>query len=739
MKKFKLVVFFLLVLFFAFAFAACNGKDGPQEDPNGENGENGENGDELTLEYADGTELRLAVAHNNRATTITYQDPQVVGSGLKLADGVTYRENDLKPVWKELQSRLKVTFENVYAGQSSTEREFLYWRNLNFDGVDVVVGNADDISEDGKLGKIVNLAEYLDYMPNFKKFLEENPIVYLSLLGDLETGAIYYAPYFDGYDDIEKYFMMRTDWLEILLDGEGEFTADKSDKFGEICGDQVYEAYMPKEGKLEILSLKEDGSGTETITKNYDTDYGNIIEYMKTNVNANTTGVELVNMFRNYIDEAYDGYYGTKRSNLFAGYNACWDADELVALLRCVVTNSYALTNQDSYKVVGLFPREHKANRTRDLFSLVSLFGVRGYESRNDYLYFDSQGNLKDARAEMDWNEGINKLNQLYKENLILQNFDTHTETINKIMFQENKGFMMYDYCQTQTIYNEDPITLEKAPNFNFAPIINPVSKVYDGTNVKDGQDQGTWMRFTESWRSVKTNGWCIPSSVKGDALNAALTLFDYMYSEEGHVLMSYGPDAWRSGKTILYKGEQIPELSEAALDELWDLADGNYTDYARKYLGSTLPVGFVKSQGMEYQCTTEGGRIGAEIVSRAIANDVIKHVSPELSDNLYYTMVPTVLPTTAEEDLLISQFGALDSNGIYARTSSGYNIYVDILKYGFGSDVELNNTFVTEMPASAEEFINLYNTELGGYAYIVTRQSAWQRLKAYYELHIKG
>ena len=201
---------------------------------------------------------------------------------------------------------------------------------------------------------------------------------------------------------------------------------------------------MPKEGKVEILSLKEDG-GTSNY-QNYDTDMAT--SWYEDKCRANTTGVELVNMFRNYIDEAYDGYYGTKRSNLFAGYNACWDADELVALLRCVVTNSYALTNQDSYKVVGLFPREHKANRTRDLFSLVSLFGVRGYESRNDYLYFDSQGNLKDARAEMDWNEGLNKLNQLYKENLILQNFDTHTETINKIMFQENKGFMMYDYCR---------------------------------------------------------------------------------------------------------------------------------------------------------------------------------------------------------------------------------------------------------------------------------------------------
>lgn len=718
MKKFKFIVFVLLVSLFTLTLVACNGDK------------------DKTLEYTEGTELKLAVAHNSKATTITFQDGDITGSGLRLADGVTYQTDDLKPVWKELEKRLNVTFNNVYAGNTSVQNEYRHWKTQNFEGVDVVVGNADEMASDGKTGQIVNLAEYLDYMPNFKRFLEENPIVYLSVISDVNTGAIYYAPYFDGYDDIEKYYLMRTDWLEKLLDGEGDFTADQSDKFGDIVGEAVYEPYMPTSGKLEIESLKADGSGTEVITKNYDTTYGNIIEYMNENVDANTTGVELVNMFRKYIDAAYNGYYGTNRSQLFAGNNACWDADELVALLRCVVTNTFALTGQNEDKVTGLFPRESTLNRTSDLFSLVSLFGVRGYESRNDYLYFDAQGNLRDARADVEFAEAIDKLNQLYKEKLILQDFDTTKDTIYKVMYQQNKGFMIYDYCQTQTLYNNDATTLAKEKNFNLAPIINPVAKWFDGTNVKNGKDEGVWMRFTESWRSVKTNGWCIPTTCTGEALNAAIALFDYMYSEEGNILMSFGPDAWRSGNTIPYKGEQIPELSEAALNELWELAGGNYTNYARQYLGSTLPVGFVKNQGMEYQCTTEGGRKGAEVVSNAIAHGVLKHVSPEISDNLFYTMVPTVLPTTAEEDLLISGFAALGSSGLYSKSKDRYNIYTEVLKNGFGSKVALNNTFITTMPDSAQALVAEYK-KLGGNAYIVVRQSAWVKLENYYRNNI--
>lgn len=722
MKKSLLLV---LCLLFAFVFVGCRknpaGPDNP-ENPVKE------------LVYSDGTELRLGVCHNNTKTAISYQDSSITGTGLKLADGKTYQTGDLKPVWAELQNVLKVKFTDVYSGQSSAEKEYKAWKALNFEGVDVVVGNASDMAEDGKTGKIVNLADYIDYMPNLKKFLDENPIVYLSIISDTDTGAMYYAPYFDGNDDIEKYYLMRTDWLEKLLDGEGKFAAATTDTFGDICKEVKYTPYMQTSGTLKVQSLTADGSGTQDITKNYDTKFGNIADYMNKNVKATTTGVELVNMLRDYIDAAYGGIYGTKRSDLFAGNAACWDADELVALLRCVVTNTFALTGQNETKVTGLFPRESALNRTSDLFSLVSLFGARGYESRNDYLYFNANGELCDGRNSVEFAEGINKLNQLYSEGLILQDFDKTTSTIYKTMYQQNLGFMIYDYCQTQTLYNNDATTLEKCPDFNLAPVINPVAKWYDGSNMKDGKDEGTYMRFTESWRSVKTSGWCIPTTCTGEKLQAALKLFDYMYSKEGAELMSYGPAAWRSGKTISYKGQDIPELSAAALDELWTLQGGNYTNYARMILGSTLPIGFVKDQGMEYQCTTQGGRDGAEIVSNAIAKGVLKHVSPSINTNLYYTIVPTTLPTSAAQDTILETYGAISgSSSLYSKTKGQYNIYIDVIKNGFGSKVELSNTYITVMPESGSALVKEYYVKLGGAAYVLIQQNAWEDILDFY------
>lgn len=725
MKKVKLLAILLLVALLTLSFVGC---DGDEETPE----------DQLT--YAEGTVLRMAVAHNNNKTSITFKDSTVVGSGLTLADGKTYQVDDLKPVWAELEKILKVNFTDVYRTGKSAQNEFKAWQALNYEGVDVLVGNADDMTEEGKLGKIVNLADYLDQMPNFKAFLEANPIVKLSVISDTKTEAIYYAPYFDGFDDIERYYLMRSDWIEKLLDGSGDFTAAQSDKFVDISGAVAYEPYMPLSGKLNIVSLKADGSGTQTITKDFDTDYGNIAKYMNDHINANTTGVDMVNWLRDYIDEAYDGYYGNNRSKLFTGYDACWDADELVALLRCIVTNTFALTGQNTTKVTGIFPREYTTNRVKDLYSLVSLWGIRGTESRNDYLYFDANGNLVDARGDVKFIEGLNKISTLYKEKLILQDFNTRTDTIYKTMYQQNLGFMLFDYCQTQTLYNDNEDVLKKCPDFNLTPVINNVAKWYDGSNIVDDVDQGTWMRFTESWRSVKTNGWCIPATCTGDALKAALKMFDYMYSEEGNILMSFGPEAWRTGDTILYKGEQIPEMKPEVLEtELWGIAGGNYTNYARIYLGSTLPIGFVKNQGMEYQCTTEGGKIGSEIVSRAIAQGVLKHVSPYISDNLFYTMVPTTLPTTAQQDLLISGYAAISSGGIFSSESDGINIFTEFIKHGFGTDVTISGyTYIDKTPASAQAFVTDYLNRLGGQAYIVVRQSAWDKLKTYYDDHIK-
>ena len=117
--------------------------------------------------------------------------------------------------------------------------------------------------EYGAAGSLVNIAEYLDQMPNFKAYLDENPIVRLSITGDTTTGAIYFSPYFDGVNDIERMPLMRVDWVQKLLDGEGAFSAEKSNTLAAA----VYEPYMPTAGKGEIDVVNLEGTAVETMPR----------------------------------------------------------------------------------------------------------------------------------------------------------------------------------------------------------------------------------------------------------------------------------------------------------------------------------------------------------------------------------------------------------------------------------------------------------------------------------------
>ena len=126
------------------------------------------------LTFAAGTVLRMATGYNNAKTGLFF-DASVAGEGILLADGVTYQTGDLKPTWVEVQKRLGMVFENQYQGNSAT-KEFEFWKD-RLNEVDMVSGTATQLSEFGVAGSIVNLAEHLDKMPNFKAYLEANPIV----------------------------------------------------------------------------------------------------------------------------------------------------------------------------------------------------------------------------------------------------------------------------------------------------------------------------------------------------------------------------------------------------------------------------------------------------------------------------------------------------------------------------------------------------------------------------------
>ncbi|MBQ7887174.1 MAG: hypothetical protein IJ313_09810 [Clostridia bacterium] len=664
------------------------------------------------LSYAEGTVLRMATGYNSAKTGLFF-DAEVAGEGVTLADGVTYHTGDLKPTWVEVQNTLGVAFENLYQGNSAT-KEFDFWKE-RLNEVDMVSGTAAKLSEYGEAGSIVNIGAYLDEMPNFKAYLEANPIVRLSITGNTSTGAIYFSPYFDGVNDIERMPLMRVDWVVKLLDGEGEFTAESSKNLAAA----VYQPYMPTAGAVSVDVVNLEGTAVESVTKNYDK-AGNIVAKMNEALAAGAVdGVAAVNMLRTYIDEAYDGYYGAARSNLFIGQNAAWDVDELVALLRCVVANPQTLNGTDS--VQGLFSREDDNNQRRvDMKRFAGvLFGVRGMESRQDSLWIDADGKLRDARQDAEAYTAMEYMNNMAAEGLISKAFMDSSKESTKTYLENDLGFMHYDYNQTQTVYNETALQ----DGEKYMAVMVPVARWYDGTNA-----EGVYMRYTESWRSVKTDGWGISvAGVEGnpDKLNAALKLIDYAYSPEGQILMSYGPDAFikknedGSYVTFNFNGQEMPVIADATFAELWEKASGNYPNYARQYLGSTLS--FAKSQAFEYQCTHDVGKEGAGKISVAIGLGTIKHPELAVTENPWYTSVPTVLPNTTVENNMINSYAELPEKFNDAKDKQ--NLFID----------QIVNGYAVEGMSSAEESAAYVSESMGGKQYLALKQRAWDRLVEYY------
>ena len=698
---------FLALLLCVFMLVGCSSKSTTTEE---------ETTTEATkLEYAEGTVLRVAAGYQKTNEAISFKDADVVGDGLTLA-GTTYHTGDLKPTWAYLSEYLGITFEDDFTGAGSAAKEYAYWEN-NLGDVDIIAGSATVLNDAGAQGKVINLADYLDQMPNFKAYLEENQIARLSITGNTSSGAIYFSPYFDGNNDIERMPLMRADLVRELLDGD---TAYKG--ANRTLATAVYEPYMPTTGTVAVESLNAAGDGTQTITKDY-SKYGNIIDKM--NAAGTLTGDQAVQMLRDYIDATYGDTYA-KRSDLFLGYDAAWDADELVALMRCAAAS---LTDTDGNAMVPLYSRETNNNqRDVDMFRFAgTLFGVRGTESRQDYLYFDKDGNLHDGRGEADMYEACERMNALVQEGLL----QTEGSGTSKDYLTKNAGLVSYDYNQTQTIYNNTINGIE------YVAVMVPVAKWNDGTG-----DQ--YMRFTESWRSVKTDGWAISAAgVEGNAdkLNAALTLIDYAFSVQGQITMSYGPDdfikvkdasvevtTWadvaKKYETFDFNGQAMPVVSDDCFNTCAELTGGNYTNFARRYLGSTLN-GFPKSQAFEYQMTSEVGKKGSAILSAAISYGTIKH--PDLAvrtDNMWYTSVPTVFPTTSEQTELIKSYSDLTNK--FSTAADSENILYTVVKSGLDKTIE-------GIDSTPEAYAEYVKTTYNSTAYLAVRQAQWTVLQAYY------
>ena len=766
MKKFKKLtlaaVSVVMAGTMAASFAACGGGGGSGSGGGG--GGSGEKFDYYGVLNEDGTlnyntyaergnvKLNIAIGYSGLNNSTSYLD---LTQTITLPDGVTYNAKQFKPAWVQMGKDLNITWNDVWDGTGTGKNIDGLVGSNKYATTDIFTTDLSVAVSQKKNNNrnILNLAQYLNRMPNFKNFLTQNPIVYLSLLQagmNTSTGAnqeIIVAPYFDGYDDIERYCIVRHDWAEKLLNGS---TAGASTTFATACASSTSAKSFMGSTDYTVDALKDDTGATIKIKKNYSkaleevkgsgalaTAYkaihsagysgnsGNIIDIMNAalSANANATGAQLLDLFRAYIDVAFTvgdsttpAYSADNRANLFIGYNACWDVDDLVAMLRCVKTNASIISDSSFSGVVGgIAPRDGNAERLAALVSLAcQLYGVRGGTSRNEFTYIDKSGALQDAREDKDFYKAMANMNDLYKEGLLADFSDGSsfvTESgigTGKSINENDEYFFVYDYSQTQTLYGfyaSGDITGTDLPDgYHFAPIINPVSKWdVDGNNTISADE---YFRFTESWRSTKTGGLAVNGDVAKDEkkLEAVLEFIDYLYSEDGQIVSTFGPMAkadysegfWydevataeqvAAGEYFTYKGVKYhgteykerytptvtPDLirsfqgKSTTHSKGWKIggnlikAQLSFTDYARMLIGSTLPMG-VKDQSFENQLTSKMGKEGADVVGLAIKKGVVRGMSLNINDAKkkaehswytadnywWYTCVPTSLPVT--------------------------------------------------------------------------------------------
>ena len=758
------------------------------------------------LDYAANTTLNTYLGYDNNERGITYQSSQIEklitnvgGDGTTgTLYGVNYTAGALKPAWKALSDTLQIKFNDDYDGSKTDKHmEQVSQSTLGINGHQVFTASAGNINQQGAAGTLLNIADYLDYMPHYKAFLDANPIVRLSLTADA-SGAMYMIPYFDGNDDIEKFVLLRKDLVETLLDGKtGETlstvtwkdqatakgltgTASYVEAFmGQTAADS-YEIDVTDPSVLDasatnlwgnnLHSINTDGLTSEQANeklkktvkvkvnygaaleaakndstplgaaikdaagKVYTGTSGNIIDLQNFAINekaGEVAGGKLLTILREYIKVAYeqgtDKFYageGKKLSDVFNSAYAAWDVDLYTALGRCYVTCASMMAGEvketkDLYLLAG---REHKAQRYNDTVSMAGeLYGIRGLESRYQYTYIKADGNVADTRNYAATYEALDKMNKLQKEGLYAEMGDSSRVVANWTTTNNSgntgvQALSLHDYVQTQTAKAGFQAESSNGANpFNLAPVLTPVSK----WDTNDDGTKDTTMRFTESWRGVKNTGWCISyNGVKdnADKLSASLALVDYFFSNDGQLLMTYGPMSQRGDDTAslkaaseanggfwyaneitdsaviaantttlggqlivkeaskplyftfgnklytgeYYNGRQIPIMTKSSYEMFTKIGSQSFTDYARYYIGSALNIGN-KDQGFEYQCTAKCGLAGSQIVNIALVNGTVKHPVQQVptlgtaNATNWYTLSPSLLPYETRVSTAIS------------------------------------------------------------------------------------
>lgn len=620
--------------------------------------------------------------------------------------GETLQQGSLLPSWVEMETDLGVKISDVanYASDGG-EKE---WTDYITNGYENSSGKIDLIMADGTYsakaanqGQLYSIDELMDQglLPNFKKYLE-------SSLGGItggiwqsmksQDGKVYYTPYFAGEAGVvEKNFMMNVDMVKLLLDDDKSscaFQAYTSDYDTTAAKTSNFTAQVPKM-ENEKVAVSVNGVKQE-ITVNYSKSIVTIQNDLSTK-----NGKTYTEALKQYIDNVYGDYIGkgkiyASRSEIFTSEAACYNADDLIALMRCVQNNPQYLTGTDT--IVAMAPRSVAANRQIQILQLASIWGLKGLAGEKEKLYFDKDGKLQDARTDASTYEALDLLHELYNEGLLPEEYyngynktDKSSDSFRKIHMKAGQLFMMYDFNAGTTAFNHDADSTSKT--YNFEACMPPVAKWDDGES-----GENNYFHYTEDVLGLKTGGYCIPKTCTN--LEAACRIMDYTWTDKGADLQDYGPNNtyYRNGVTKYdsdgnrvkdnYDAETNPNGATIDLggkfSVMWsknvtensDFIAG-WNNFCRQMIGTTHGLGHQRSAGMDIQTTTSlVGRTSFAKLTSAVAAGVLRTAGENTSG--IFQMVPSNFAINSSDSELIAATTSTNNIASFWKESGNTTTY---------------------------------------------------------------
>lgn len=677
--------------------------------------------DETTKKYKDlnpddGTQKTIvaAVDYNNKGY-MTYgrgANAKSLDDSYTTVDGRTLVKNStITPIWQDIGTNTNTTFLDGATTGANTKTVMADLIQKNFVGYNdkhvqllQITANSDFTDAVDK-GYFVNLSTYIDkdYMPNLKKWLDSHESIktQLTLNEYSESEGIYYTPYFDGIDQVECGFNMNVDMARALLDDNPKTNSYESDAVvANYVNTSDYDTtktittkyttpYIEELKDQEIAVATESGTAKTikvTITKGDD-----IISRMEKLSVKN--GKTLTECLKKYIDEVYGDYIGEGkiykyRSELFTSVSAAYNADELVALLRCVKTNPEYLTGNATTVMTPFFPRTGEANRVQAFWKLAQIWGLRGVAGEQSAFSINAKGKLVDNHTQEYSLYCLNQLRKLNLEGLFpegdkwYQDGKTMSNDYRKINMQEGNAFMCYDYNNVAA-FNKDVSNTATNKCANMVGVLSPVAKwgfnTADGTLSEkskekivgaDSSNKFSYTRFSEDNRSLKDGGWAIVAkNVTEQELYRCLKIMDYLYSDEGSVLECFGynaqaseivqASAWEKGSDGNYiqhdeNGNPYVTLKQNFKDEMFKLTSGTWHDYMTQWWGSCLGVGNIRSNKLEAQLT--GSKQIVASTKYTQANEQGAFYLAKTSGSNFLKSVNTTTKTTADDNKTIKE-----------------------------------------------------------------------------------